>query len=183
MRLLDLFKSNASKVAARLAELQTELEAKRQRLEELQMLPLPPAEGAQFLTEIMTRNAARHEEHVHRLLKGLLHRPFSKIDPDSPGLRGRHLIAADPGNIDNALQYFFGTLLRAEFERIAQQLAPVKYGPPRAERVAEIATLEKRIAELVAEEKETLSEFDFISGVASQRGQRFLDSNVEDISK
>jgi hypothetical protein len=114
----------------------------------------------------MARNNKRFEEHVHRGLQGLFLTKFRDANPDGPGFAGGHvpLVVFHPQQADAAIQYYFPDQVRAMHKRIAKEIPSHSYGPPRAEREAELKTLDTRIQELEAVEKAMVAEFEEMRG-------------------
>lgn len=133
-----------------LDKLESSLEQKLQRLSFLQEAPLPPAEIADSVIAVMLRHA---ESSFHNCLdiklRNAICKPLEDVDETSwrPALLSRFNDpqSADPWALLWVLRSTITETIRSEI--IAWDGMP-ESGPPKAERVVEIAALESDIARL-----------------------------------
>jgi hypothetical protein len=155
--LLSMFRSNAAQFRAKLGKVREDLERARRRRDELRVLPLPPAERAALLMKVMQDKGEKYAQIVRRNVASLLSDP---LDTGSPGLLNSPILKHEQVS-DGMLAYYFPDQVRAVLERVAKEITP-EPGPGLAERKAELAQLDKQIAELEREEKEMLAELEAI---------------------
>jgi len=159
---LDVFRSDVGKFRARLKKTREELETARRRREELLTVPLPPADVAELLCQLIDRSARQYPIRLQHKIDFILRKPL--MDATNPGLQQFHpLLPAEgmntpfPADLESAVSFLFTDVVK---EGIRRALVQMRYahGPGRIERVAELQKLETRIAELEQQEKTMASE-------------------------
>lgn len=143
----------------RLQQIRADLKKARDRVKELQTLPLPAEEVADLAMAIMDRHARTFEEYVDRQTAGLVRRPMAGAD--DPAYRNTKMVAASgnsEGGLEFAVAYYLRSHLREGFLQSARRQCQ-KSGPPRAARVKELARLAEEIARLESEERAITEEF------------------------
>lgn len=162
--LLNIFRSDIGKLRGQLHETRKELEGARRRREDLLTLPLPPDDVADLLCQLVERSAAQYPMRIRQKYEFLLRKPLMEVG--SPGLQQFHpLLPAEGLNIpmapdlEAAICFMFLPQVKDGIRRAVTAMGYV-HGPKKSERVAELAKIETRIAELEASEKEMLTELE-----------------------
>ena len=159
-----LFKTSVQQLGGELKKISASVEAKKQRREDLEILPLPRSD---VIADMQTWVKEYGRHHYLNGLGNVL-----KIYTNQPLKRRNTTVGLPPvvclkgGTVTNetgpaAIMYLLGDPICAGFERASNELdGPEDAGPPRAERLREIEKIDAEIGKLEAREAELIGEAD-----------------------
>jgi hypothetical protein len=154
---LSFFKKSVDGVRDELGKLRRDIDAAKARVRELEALPLPREDFADFVCESIDRRSREWRERLQQALE-----PYRKSPCDSPIqlLLESNGAFAQPSTVFPVHVYgIFGEQIKAAIrEEVGAWDWPAKVGPPRRERAAQLEKARAELARLERDAKEIMAE-------------------------